>query len=75
MMIAIWMNAWSVPSIKFTTRYGESQVSLAITLRLSGVVVDWTITSRSVDAFSFVDHRCINVSIKYVNFVSAEKIF
>ena len=55
-MVTIGTTAWSVPSIQSTTRYRESQVSLAI-------VVDQTFTSGVVGlhtcAHLFIDHRCV----------------
>ena len=68
--VTILMNAWSIPSIWFTTRYRESQLSLTITLWLSGVVVDWTFTSGGVEmrACLFIDHCCVNVFIQVLNF-------
>ena len=52
------------------TRYRENQVSLVVTLWLSGVVVDRTFTPGGVDvcACLFVDHCCINVFIRVFNF-------
>ena len=43
----------------------------AITVWLSGVVVDWMFTSGGVDvhALLFVDHHCVNVFIRVSNFV------
>ena len=50
---------------------------MAVTLWLSGIVVDRTFTLRGVDvrARLFVDRHCINVSIRVLNFVSTEKLF
>ena len=50
-------SAWCVLSVESTTRYRERQISLAVTLWLSRVVVDWTFTSVGVDvrARLFVD--------------------
>ena len=50
--------------------YQESQLSLVVTLWLSGVVVDRTFTPGGVDvrARLFVDHRCVNVFIRVFNF-------
>ena len=64
--VTICTSAWCVLSVESTTRYRESQVSLAVTLWLSRVVVDWTCTSVGVDvrARLFVDRRCVNVYIR-----------
>ena len=68
------MNAWSVFSVQSTisTRYQESQLSLVVTLWLSGVVIDRKFTPGSVDvrARLFVDHHCVNVFIRVLNFRS-----
>ena len=49
--------------------YRERQLLLVVTLWLSGVVVDWTLTLGSVDirAHLLVDHHCIHVFICVVN--------
>ena len=43
---------------------------LVVTLWLSGVVVDWMFISGGADvcACLFVDHCCVNVSIRVLNF-------
>ena len=53
-LTTIWTSAWRVPGVQSTTRYQESQGSLA-------VVVDQTFTSWSVDlrASLFTDNRCV----------------
>ena len=61
-------------------RYRESQLSLAVMLWLSGVVVDRTFTLGGVDmsARLFVDHRHINALVCMLKFswlVSITKIF
>ena len=45
----MWTSAWSAPSVSSATRYQENQVSLAVTLWLSGVVIDRTFTSGGVE--------------------------
>lgn len=42
------------------------KVSLAVTLRLSGVAVNQTCTLGGVDVYTrlFVDHHCVNVFIR-----------
>ena len=42
-------STWGVSSVQPTTRYWESQVSLAVTLWLSGEVIDWTFTLGGED--------------------------
>ena len=46
------------------------EVSLAVTLWLSGVVLDRTFTSGGVDVHAclFVDNRLVNVFIRVLNF-------
>ena len=53
-----------------TTRYQKSQVTLAVTLWLSGVVIDQTFTLRGLDVCTrlFVDHRRVNVFIHMLRF-------
>ena len=45
-----------------STRYPENQVSLAVMLWLSGVVIDQTFTLGGVDVHAclLVDHCCVN---------------
>ena len=45
----IWTIAWSVLNVQSATKYRENQVSLAVTLWLSVVVIDRTFTSEGVD--------------------------
>ena len=63
--IYICMSAWSVSSVYSTTRYRESQVSLA-------VVIDWTFTLRGLDIYG---HFSNSLCAKCSWLVSTTKLF
>ena len=60
------------PSVWYTTWYQESQVSLAVTLWMSGVVVDSTFTLEGVDVLARLFTRHVNV---FSRLVSTAKLF
>ena len=64
------MSTHSVSSVQSTTRYWESQISLAVMLWLSRVVVNRTFTSGGVNVHArlFGDHRHVNVFICMLNY-------
>ena len=72
------MSAWSVCSVESTTRYRESQVLLAVTLWLSGVVIDQTFTLAGVDvhaAYSLITATYVYSRVKFSRLVSTMKFF
>ena len=69
------MSAPCVPSVESTTSYWESQVLLAVTLWLSGVVVDRTFTSVGVDVRVSSLCKCLCSLVKFSWLVSTAKLF
>ena len=71
-MVTIWTGAWSIVSVLYTTRYQESQVLLAVTLWLSGIVVNRTFTLGGVDVHTclFVNHH--HAFVRVLNFLDSE---
>ena len=73
------MTTWSFPIVKSTTGLRESQVSLAVTLWLSGVVINQTFTSGGVDVHARLLHlliitaKCFYSCVKFLRLGSTTK--